>query len=304
MQCFVDRPSEEFSWYETARGCIYTCSFCGHNTLPRFATFDNDLIKTELINMKNAGIKHVFINDPILGGKASRGKEILRLFNAHAPEIKIQSYMRPEFLDREFVDIIASGNHQEVLIGIQTVNPNVPDHVRNNNLSKIKEYLPMLSDKGVPWRAELITGLPGDTIDGLRNSLRFVINELRPTFLYSYHLTAIPDTVINTLVDNYSAEHWLQADPKTRRITASSTADEESMSVMLMYSTAVCALYMKAKAAFDRGDRSMGVKFSDIDQTVSHILSLKDPEDLQVLLRQDYAGASAIWPKHGLNFSR
>lgn len=299
MECFteLDRPSESFSWYETARGCIYTCSFCGHNTLPRFATFSDELIKRELVNMADAGVTRVFINDPILGGKAARGKEILRMFNEYAPSIKMQSYMRPEFLDQEFVDLIAAGNHQEVLIGIQTINPNVPLHVRNNNLDKIRKYLPMLSDKGVPWRAELITGLPGDTVDGLKDSIRFVVDELRPTFLYSYHLTAIPDTIINTLVDNYEADHWLKADPETRKVTSSSTANEENMGIMLMYSTAACSLYMKMKAAEDSGRSKKKICFEDIDQIVSNVLSINDENDMRTFMRQDYSAANSIWDR-------
>lgn len=140
MESLKDKSDEPFSWYETARGCIYTCSFCGHNTLPRFATFGLDHIQQEMRNMSTHGIKRIFVSDPILGGKQARGKDILRSFNALAPNVALKSYMRPEFLDDEFVDIIASGNHEEVLIGIQTTNPNVPSHVRNNDLERIRVH--------------------------------------------------------------------------------------------------------------------------------------------------------------------
>lgn len=299
MECFIETPSESFTWYETTRGCIYNCSFCGHNTLPQFATFSDDLVIQELRNMSRAGIDHVFINDPILGGKQERGKRILRLFNQYAPEIAMQSYMRPEFLDDEFVDLIAGGNHKEVLIGIQTVNPNVPQHVRNNNLKNIRKYLPMLSEKSIPWRAELITGLPGDTINGLRESIRFVIDELRPTFLYSYHLTAIPDTKIDSMVDDYKSPHWLKVDPKSRRIIASSTANVESMATMLMYSTAACSLYMCLKQKQDLGTLQQPITFAKIDRIVSEVLALGEAEDIQSFLKQDYGAAGRIWKKYG-----
>ncbi|NCC22350.1 MAG: radical SAM protein [Alphaproteobacteria bacterium] len=298
-ECFVEKPSESFSWYETTRGCIYTCSFCGHNTLPRFATFSDDFVIQELQNMSRTGIDHIFINDPILGGKQERGKRVLRLFNQYAPGIALQSYMRPEFLDDEFVDLIAGGNHKEVLIGIQTLNPDVPQHVRNNNLEKIRKYLPMLSERNVPWRAELITGLPGDTINGLRESIRFVIDELRPAFIYSYHLTAIPETKIDSLVDDYQSPHWLKADPKSRRIIASSTANEESMATMLMYSTAACSLYMRLKQKQDRGALQQPITFAEIDRVVSEVLSLGQTEDMQSFLKQDYGAADRTWKKYG-----
>lgn len=47
----------DFAWYETARGCIYSCSFCGHNTLPFFATFDLDFVRGEIRHLHEHGIR-------------------------------------------------------------------------------------------------------------------------------------------------------------------------------------------------------------------------------------------------------
>ena len=237
----------DFSWYETARGCIYSCSFCGHNTLPFFATYDLEFVEQEIMLMQRCGVRRIFLIDPILGGRPARGKAILRLFKAVAPEISITAYMRPEFLDDEFITLLAQSNIEELLVGIQTVNPSVPRHVRGNDIPKMVRYLPELAARGVRWRAELIVGLPGDTKIGLEETLRFTVNMLKPATLFAYPLTAIPGTELFGLVKNYSNANWIEIDDHSR-VISSSTFSAEGLLSMQRYSGAISALYNQLKA--------------------------------------------------------
>jgi radical SAM superfamily enzyme YgiQ (UPF0313 family) len=226
-----------FTWYETARGCIYDCSFCGHNTLPFFATFDMPFVQKEIENLVRRGIRSVFLIDPILGGRPSRGKAILRLFRDLAPQIALQAYMRPEFLDEEFVQVLAESNIEELLLGLQTTNASVPKHVRGNNFTKIMKFVPTLAERGVPWRAELIVGLPGDDLDGLKESLRFTIDELRPWSVHAYQLTAIPETQLFELIGQKQDQFWIQTDDRLR-VTSSNSYDESGLAEMLAFAGA------------------------------------------------------------------
>ncbi|WP_181795862.1 radical SAM protein [Streptomyces sp. WELS2] len=263
-----DRVDTDFAWYETARGCIYDCSFCGHNTLPFFATFDTDFVRAEIRNMRERGIRRIFLIDPILGGKAARGKEILRAFRDLAPEISLTAYMRPEFLDDEFVELLVESNIHELLMGLQTTNPNVPKHVRGNHFEKIMRFVPHLAARGVPWRAELIVGLPGDDMNGLRESLRFTIDELRPWSVHSYHLTAIPETKLFELLDRTEDDIWIKADDRLRVVSASSF-DERELRDMLVYAGGVTSRHSHLRErdgtapGFDVLDRDVRAALAD-----------------------------------------
>ncbi|WP_380282918.1 B12-binding domain-containing radical SAM protein [Kitasatospora purpeofusca] len=262
-----DPVETDFAWYETARGCIYDCSFCGHNTLPFFATFDLDFVQAEIGHMRDRGIRRLFLIDPILGGKQARGKEILRMFRDLAPDIALSAYMRPEFLDEEFVEVLVESNIHELLMGLQTTNPNVPKHVRGNHFEKIMKFVPHLAERGVPWRAELIVGLPGDTMTGLKESLRFTVEELRPWSVHAYHLTAIPETKLFELLDRTDEDIWIKADNRLRVVSASSY-DEHELRDMLIYAGAVTSLHSHLRES-GTGRPSYGL----LDREVERILS-------------------------------
>lgn len=271
LPMLTDDPMDtDFTWYETARGCIYDCSFCGHNTLPFFATFELDLVEREITNMRSRGIRRIFLIDPILGGKPARGKEILRLFQRVAPEIEISAYMRPEFLDEEFISVLVDTNIRELLMGLQTTNPSVPKHVRGNQFEKIMRFVPHLAERGVPWRAELIVGLPGDDLAGLRESLRFTIDELRPWSVHSYHLTAIPETKLFELLDREDTDTWIKADGRLRVVSSSSYSEVE-MREMLAYAGAVTSLH-----AYCRAGGVSRPRFADLDGEVDRVLTSSD----------------------------
>ncbi len=290
-----EKPGNQFSWFETARGCIYSCSFCGHNTLPFFATFNLNYVKQEIINLNSLRMKEVFIVDPILGGKPERGKEILRLFIKYSPNIAIRAYMRPEFLDEEFIALLAKSNIKELLIGIQTINPNVPRHVRSNNFYKINKYLPKLSESKVPWRTELITGLPGDTMGGLRESLKFAINELYPESIYTYHLTAIPDTKLYEMINKTEDEYWLNIDPKSQRVLSSNSFSVEEMNKMLIYSGASTSLYSLLLSNSKYYFKSQKPSFNYIDSLVVNYLKKAPIEHLLIFKNQNRSKAIEIW---------
>lgn len=262
-----DPVDTDFAWYETARGCIYDCSFCGHNTLPFFATFDTSFVRAEISNMRRRGIRRIFLIDPILGGKAARGKEILRTFSELAPDIALTAYMRPEFLDDEFVELLVQSNIHELLMGLQTTNPNVPKHVRGNHFDKIMRYVPHLAAHGVPWRAELIVGLPGDDMDGLRESLRFVIDTLHPWSVHSYHLTAIPETKLFALLDRTEDDFWIKADARLR-VTSANSYDERDLRDMLVYAGAITSRH-----SLLREKNCTAITFDMLDRDVRTILA-------------------------------
>lgn len=185
----------DYCFYETTRGCPYKCGYCGHKFRQIPVTFDKSILENEIRFFGEVGLKRIFIVDPILGGTPKRGKEILSMFNKYAPNTKITSFLRPEYLDDEYLELLSRSSIEELRFGIQTINESVPNWIRANNISKILKILPLLTSTGIPWRAELIVGLPGDDIYGLKRSIEFVIKEVHPTYLHAYHLSVLKETV-------------------------------------------------------------------------------------------------------------
>ena len=157
-----------FTWHDTAVSCPYTCGYCGHKTRPQVALRDDELVKEEITNIGRIGFENVFIIDPILGGIPKRDIKILKWYKQFAPDTKISAYYRPEYFSDETISILSGSNIKEILIGLQSTNPSIPDWLRSNNLQKVRKYLPQLSKNCIFNRIELITGMPGDTPEGQR----------------------------------------------------------------------------------------------------------------------------------------
>lgn len=203
------RINTGFMWYETSRGCPYRCGYCGHRLRENMILFDLNFIEEEIKNIGKYHIDRIFIVDPIMGGTPENGKVVLRLMNKYAPDTSIIAYLRPEYLDDEYIDILSITNVEEIRIGLQTLTETVPKWIRFNDMKKVCEMLPKLSKNGVPWRAELIIGLPGDNVVGFENSMKKVIEVMRPTYLYVYHLSVLKGTPMWGLVDSLEKE-WIK----------------------------------------------------------------------------------------------
>ena len=206
----------DYCFYETTRGCPYKCGYCGHKFRQIPVTFDKSILENEIRFFGEVGLKRIFIVDPILGGTPKRGKEILSMFNKYAPNTKITSFLRPEYLDDEYLELLSRSSIEELRFGIQTINESVPNWIRANNISKILKILPLLTSTGIPWRAELIVGLPGDDIYGLKRSIEFVIKEVHPTYLHAYHLSVLKETEMYSLLNN-PGDKWIKIYEDTMR---------------------------------------------------------------------------------------
>lgn len=201
--------NREFMWYETSRGCPYRCGYCGHRSRENMVLFGLKFIEEEIKNIGKYHIERVFIVDPILGGTPKNGKEVLLLMRKYAPNTSIIAYLRPEYLDEEYIEILSLSNIEEIRIGLQSLTESVPQWIRSNNMNKVYGMLPKLTKNGVPWRAELIIGLPGDTVAGFETSMKKVIDEIHPTYLYAYHLSVLKETPVWKLVDSNERE-WIK----------------------------------------------------------------------------------------------
>lgn len=233
--------NEKFTGYETTRGCAYRCGYCGHKTRDNIGIVDTEIVRQELKNMKREGINRIFVVDPIIGGTKQNGKEVLKMFQEIIPEAKLIIYLRPEYLDDEYVEILSKTNLEEVRFGIQTLNENVPAWVRSNSVGKIKQELSKLKDKDINWRAELIAGLPGDDLKGIQDSLKFVIENFQPTVVAEYHLTAIPGTKLYELLDE-GQEQWLKVDENSQAKESYSYTNQE-FKEMSQFAVAITSLY-------------------------------------------------------------
>lgn len=256
--------SKDFIWFETSRGCPFNCGYCGHKTRKGVCSFDIDFISQEIRYIGLHKIKKVFVVDPIIGGTQKRGKEVFNLFQEYAPDTAIIAYLRPEYLDSDYIEILSNSNIEEIRIGIQTLSDTVPKWIRFNSIKHIINLLPQLKEHGIPWRAELIVGLPGDTITGFLNSLERVINLIHPTYVYAYHLSVLKETPLWNLVENNDGE-WLRVGDNGISATCSYSYTEQEMKYMLDIADSITKKY-------NSNVINVGRKYYNISPDFEHLL--------------------------------
>lgn len=172
-------------------------------------------------------------------------KKSIEMFNRYSPQSKLTLYLRPEFIDREAIELYKKANIDEIRIGIQTTNKNVPLWIRANSLKHVNDELPKLSQNSINWRAELIIGLPGDDFKGLKESIDFVEN-LKPTSYYCYHLTLIKGVKLYSLVNSFDNPLWITKDEFSRAYSSSTYTHEELLE-MIKYGNEKSRVYNNSK---------------------------------------------------------
>lgn len=266
-----DELDTDFVWFDTQIGCLFDCGFCGHKLRDDVAKRPNDVVKDEIRNIGRIGFDRVFVIDPILGAVPGRDVKVLEWFSEYAPDTSMKIYLRPELIHDNALDALEDVKVTEVITGLQTVNPDIPVWLRDNNVEKVKERIELLSKRSFPNRVELITGLPGDDFDGLRHSIQYVIDELRPSLLMAYRLTVITGTELEIRIHNPESDVHVETNEKMQAISSNSYSEAE-MDRMLRYSTGITSLYNLVQEEHDCNSYEVDVSFEELDGQVAGAL--------------------------------
>ena len=179
-QLLEDHPHVERVTVETQRGCPYACRFCAWSDSQkmRYRNLDNVLRDFSLINSR-PNITYVYLADSSLFLRKKRAKAVLQ----HLIDIKCNKgflyELNLEHVDDELVELMAQLPSQEFSFGIQAVSDQANEamdrkfdrQLWKTNYDKIARRMarPQLS-------VDLIYPLPGDTLDGFKESIDYALS--------------------------------------------------------------------------------------------------------------------------------
>ncbi len=231
-----------YTWYDTVRGCPYTCGYCDHGRNRRnVSAYPEEHVEEEITNIGRK-YQDAFVIDPIIGGgNPHAAVHRLRQFNSLAPSTALEYYLRPEMITEEVVAAAKVTNTRNIFVGLQTLNPAVPHWLRKNNPSSLPRITELC--QGAPVTVELIVGLPGDTLEGLKVTLRRVAEELHPRHIAAYSLSVLDGTQLRENLDAHDSEIWVERNPETHRATASSSYSSADLQTMTRYAAEFVAEY-------------------------------------------------------------
>ncbi|MFZ1377739.1 MAG: B12-binding domain-containing radical SAM protein [Geothrix sp.] len=180
--------------WELSRGCPFTCDFCfeargtaGTRRIPLAR------VEAELDLFEARGIREVFVLDPTFNYHKVQAKQVLRLIAAKAPGTHFFFEVRSEFLDEGMAELFAA-IHCTLQIGLQSAHDDVLRNIsRSFDSDDFEAKILLLHQAGVPYGFDLIYGLPGDTLEGFRESVDFAMG-LVPNHLDIFRLSVLPGT--------------------------------------------------------------------------------------------------------------
>lgn len=171
-------------YVEASRGCPYKCEYCLSSLDVSVRNFPLEPFLREMQSLLDRGARQFKFVDRTFNLSPTTSRAILQFFldRIHLG-LFLHFEMVPDRLPLELQELIKrfpKGSLQ-FEIGIQTWNPKVAANVsRRQNYDKIRENLIFLREHtGVHTHADLIVGLPGETLDSFARGFD-ALSELRP----------------------------------------------------------------------------------------------------------------------------
>jgi radical SAM superfamily enzyme YgiQ (UPF0313 family) len=158
-------------YIEASRGCPFSCEFCLSSLDIPVRQFPLEPMLAELRRLMQRGLRHFKFVDRTFNLNLATSRTILGFFLENLlPGMFVHFEMVPDRLPEELREIIARfpAGTLQFEVGIQTFNPDVATRIsRRQNYERLDDNLRYLREHtGVHLHADLIVGLPGETMDG------------------------------------------------------------------------------------------------------------------------------------------
>ncbi|WP_224983380.1 B12-binding domain-containing radical SAM protein [Geomonas agri] len=163
-------------YYETSRGCPFSCAFCMSSIENGVRSFSMQRIKADLTLLMEAGVQTVKLADRTFNFDARRANEIWRFVLEHNRGSKFHFEIAAELLTEENLALLAQvpAGMFRFEIGVQSGGEETLAKVeRKSSLEKLYANVARLkSATAVTVHLDLVAGLPGESLPGFLASVQ------------------------------------------------------------------------------------------------------------------------------------
>lgn len=194
---YIDTSLSRSMIIETERGCSFKCSYCNWSGTAK-NVFAPERIRREIAFAVDHDLDVISVVDPTFN-LSKLFRETCGFMKELDPDRRIGKFANilAEALKPEDARLLAEAGFRYVTVGLQSTNPVALRAVRRmSHLRRLSEGVRMLLDAGVTPYVDIILGLPGETLESTKETVRW-IREQGLAHLSRYNiLTVNPDTTL------------------------------------------------------------------------------------------------------------
>ena len=164
-------------YMETNRGCNHFCTYCsqaifGHNVRWK----SPERIVDEMFRMLDIGFNDIHIKDDNFTADIEKAKVVCRLLieKKFPAPWALPTGVNIHDVDSEFFQLAAAAGCYMVSFGIESASPEVLKNVgKNQTPEQIRKAVTMAHEAGLETVGFFMIGLPGDTEETIRETMKF-----------------------------------------------------------------------------------------------------------------------------------
>lgn len=178
---------DEYKWFPHpsmvvmgSRGCPFHCTYCSNAVFGNTARFRKPELIIEEIRWLNEkyGIKGIYFLDDTFNLNKKWAKEVFNLIidnKLNNLVYKVSFRANEKLVDEELLQLAKDAGVKLIFYGVESGNQEMLDRMRKNlTLKEIKRAFELTHKIGLMTRASFIIGLPGETKDTIRDSLKLI----------------------------------------------------------------------------------------------------------------------------------
>ena len=195
-----------YTTMQTSRGCPGHCIFCTAPTFygRRVRTRSAGSVLEELRQIKQMGFREVFFRDETFTAYENRNHEICEGILSENLDLAWIANARVDMVDSTSLRLMKRAGCHMVKFGVESGNDEIlRNYKKGTNQAQIREAFAAAQSAGLDTHAHLVFGGPGETLETIDQTIRFV-KDLNPTTASFGILTPYPGS---ELFDMVAREH-------------------------------------------------------------------------------------------------
>lgn len=166
--------AHRYFYFETSRGCPFQCSYCLSSLDNKVRFFSFEYIKKQLLRLKEVPVKQIKLLDRTFNASDKMCLDFLTFLEVEQIPGCFQFEVVADRLSERVLNFLlheATVSKYRFEIGIQSFNLKTLESVgRVQNLSRCKEVIRLLTERGYQLHVDLIGGLPYEDLFSFKNS--------------------------------------------------------------------------------------------------------------------------------------